>query len=270
MLGAIIGDIVGSIYEHNNIKTKDFPLFAEGATFTDDTVCTVAIADGLLSGGDFVDHLRTWVRRYPHAGYGGMFLRWAFADGMGPYGSWGNGSAMRVSPIAHAIAEVEAAMLLAERSAIVTHDHPEAVAGAQVVVITIPLALQGRDRDEIRQAIEQRFGYDLRETIDSIRSWYAFDVSCRGTVSLAIICALASTDFEDALRNAVSIGGDTDTIACITGGIAEAMHGIPRWIVEEGLARLDDDLRDVVERFRAVHIPPPRWATAAIPWQTER
>jgi ADP-ribosylglycohydrolase len=253
MLGAIIGDIVGSIYEHDNIKTKDFPLFAKGATFTDDTVCTVAIADCLLSGGDFADHLRTWVRRYPHAGYGGMFLRWAFADDRGPYGSWGNGSAMRVSPIAHAIAEIEAAMLLAERSAIVTHDHPEAVSGAQAVTMTIRLALQGRDRDEIRQTIEQRFEYDLSENVDRIRPWYAFDVSCRGTVPPAIICALEATDFEDAIRNAVSIGGDTDTLACITGGIAEALFGVPKWIAEEALARLDDDLRDVVERFRAVY-----------------
>jgi ADP-ribosylglycohydrolase len=256
MLGAIIGDIVGSIYEHDNIKTKDFPLFAEGATFTDDTVCNVAIADGLLSGGDFADHLRTWVRRYPHADYGGMFLRWAFADDRGPYGSWGNGSAMRVSPVAHAITETEAAMLMARQSAIVTHDHPEAVIGAQAVTMTIRLALGGQSRDLIRNAVEQRFGYDLSETVDSIRSWYAFDVSCRGTVPPAIICALEATNFEDSLRNAVSIGGDTDTLACITGGIAEAMFGIPGWIAEETMIRLDDDLRDVVERFRAIHIPP--------------
>src|SRR3954465_5178932 len=147
MLGAIIGDIVGSIYEHDNIKMKDFPLFAEGVTFTDDTICTVAIADCLLTGGDFADHLRTLVRRYPHAGYGGMFLRWAFTDGMGPYGSWGNGSAMRVSPVAHAITETEAAMLIAERTAIVTHDHPEAVRGAQAVTMAIRLALQGQGCD---------------------------------------------------------------------------------------------------------------------------
>ena len=160
---------------------------------------------------------------------------------------------MRVSPVAHATTEIEEAMLLAERSAIVTHDHPEAVAGAQAVTMTIRLALQGRDRDEIRQAIEQRFGYDLRENVDSIRPWYAFDVSCRGTVPPAIICALEATDFEDGIRNAVSIGGDTDTLACITGGIAEALFGVPEWIAEEALARLDDDLRDVVERFRAVY-----------------
>ena len=143
MLGAIVCDIVGSIYEHDNIKMKDFPLFAEGVTFTDDTICTVAIADCLLSGGDFADHLRTWVRRYPHAGYGGMFLRWAFTDGMGPYGSWGNGS---VSPVAYAVVEIEAAMLLAERSAIVTDDHPEPVTGAQAVTMTIRLSHHGRDR----------------------------------------------------------------------------------------------------------------------------
>jgi ADP-ribosylglycohydrolase len=160
---------------------------------------------------------------------------------------------MRVSPVAHAIRETEAAMLLAERSAIVTHDHPEAIIGAQAVTMAIQLAHQGQGRDQIRNAVEQRFGYDLKETVDSIRSWYAFDVSCRGTVPLAIICALESTDFEDAIRTAVSIGGDTDTLACITGGIAEALFGVPEWIAEEALARLDNDLRDVVERFRAVY-----------------
>jgi ADP-ribosylglycohydrolase len=149
--------------------------------------------------------------------------------------------------------KIESAMLLVERSAIVTHDHPEAVRGAQAVVMTIQSALQGQSRDQIPQAIEQKFGDDLGETVDSIQSWYAFDVSCRGTVPPAIICALEATDFEDALRNAVSIGGDTDTLACITGGIAEALFGIPDWIAEEALARLDNDLRDVVERLRAVY-----------------
>jgi ADP-ribosylglycohydrolase len=177
---------------------------------------------------------------------------------------------MRVNPISDAIIEIEAAMLMARQSAIVTHDHPEAVRGAQAVTMAIRLAFQGQGRDQIRNAVEQRFGYGLSETVDSLRSWYAFDVSCRGTVPPAIICALEATNFEDAIRNAVSIGGDTDTLACITGGIAEAMHSIPDWIVEEGLARLDDNLRDVVEPFRAVHIPPPRQATAAISWQTER
>jgi ADP-ribosylglycohydrolase len=182
-----------------------------------------------------------------------MFLRWAFTDGMEPYGSWGNGSAMRVSPVAHAVTDIEAAMLLAEQSAMVTHDHPEAIRGAQAVTVAIRLAHLAHNRDQIRRAIEQRFHYDLSQSVNTIRSWYEFDVSCQGTVPPAIVCALEAADFEDAVRNAVSIGGDTDTVACITGGIAEALFGIPDWIAKEAPARLDDDLRSVVERFRAVY-----------------
>jgi ADP-ribosylglycohydrolase len=249
MLGAIVGDIVGSIYEARPIKTKDFPLFGPGVTITDDTVCTVAVADCLLSGGDFADHLRAWVRRYPHAGYGGMFLRWAFADDMGPYGSWGNGSAMRVSPVAYAAPDLETAMRLAERSAIVTHDHPEAVRGAQAVAVAIRLALEGSTPGQVRQFITARFGYDLSESVGCIRSRYGFDVSCAGTVPPAIICAAEAEHFEDAIRNAVSLGGDSDTLACITGAIAEALYGVPQWIVTEAKARLSEDILNVLERF---------------------
>jgi ADP-ribosylglycohydrolase len=253
MIGAIIGDIAGSIYEHKPIQTKKFPLFGTGATFTDDTVCTVAVADWLLTGGDLADHLRAWVRRHPRRGYGGMFLRWAFVDDLPAYGSWGNGSAMRVGPVGHTIPDLDTAMRLAERSAVVTHDHLEAIRGAQAVAVATHLALSDRTPEQVREAITTRFGYDLDESVDGIRSWYTFDVSCAGTVPPAIVCAVEATGFEDAIRNAVSLGGDSDTLACITGGIAEALYGVPEWIAVEAKARLDADLLAVIERFVSEH-----------------
>lgn len=251
MLGAVIGDIAGSIYEADNIRSKDFPFFGPESRFTDDTVCTAAIADCLLKGGDFADYLRRYVRRYPHAGYGGIFLYWALADNAPAYGSWGNGSAMRVAPVAWA-AETEAAVLeLAARSAVVTHDHPDAVAGAQATALAIWLARRGEPAAAIRETIGLRFGYDLDQSIDRLHSRSSFDVSCRGSVPPALISALTAADFEDAVRTAISLGGDSDTIACIAGSLAEPLHGIPDWMASEALARLDEPLRDVVERFRA-------------------
>ncbi len=265
MLGAIIGDVVGSIYEAHNIRTKDFPLFGPGVRFTDDTVCTVAIADcvlhrgeyrGDLRGdcrGDFARYLRAYVRRYPDAGYGGMFRHWALATGKAAYGSWGNGAAMRVCPIAYAAAELGDVMDLAALSAAVTHDHPDAITGAEAVAVAVRMALDGADRERIRATVADWFGYDLTETVDGLRGWYGvdgrFDVSCAGTVPPALICALDATDFEDALRNAVSIGGDTDTVACITGGLAEALYGIPPAIAARGRTCLDSHLRGVVDAF---------------------
>ncbi len=248
MLGAIAGDIVGSIYEHRNIKTKDFPLFGEGCSFTDDTVCTVAIADWLASGGDCAEHLRRHVRRHPSRGYGVMFSQWANFGG-GPYNSWGNGSAMRVSPVAHLARDEQELLDLAEKSAAVTHNHPDAVAGAQAVALAMWMAKAGAEAPTIRREISERFRYDLSQTVDEIRPWYDFDVSCAGTVPVAIICALEATDFEDAVRNAVSIGGDTDTIACITGGLAEVMFGLPDQIAETSRGHLTGDLIEVVDRF---------------------
>ncbi len=248
MLGAIAGDIIGSIYEGAPIRRKDFPLFGPGATFTDDTVCTVAIADCLMRGGDFAGALRAWVRRYPGRGYGGMFRRWALSD-MPAYGSWGNGAAMRVSPIAWLAWDEEQALALAAKSAAVSHDHPDAIAGAQAVVLAMWLARQKAGRETIRTSIKARFGYDLSEPVASIRRWYRFDVSCKGTVPPAIICALEASDYEDAVRNAISLGGDSDTLACITGGIAEVIHGLPKPIAAEAMARLDADLQAVVRRF---------------------
>ncbi len=253
MLGAIAGDIVGSVYEHANIKTKDFPLFAWACAFTDDTVLTVAVAEALLSGGDFAQTLRAYTRAHPRRGYGGMFRRWAFSDDLPAYGSWGNGSAMRVSPVGFAARDEDEALDLAARTAAVTHDHPDAVAGAQAVALAIFLARQGLAGEAILDEIAGRFGYDLTESVAEIRARYTFDVSCAGTVPPALVCALEATDFEDALRNAVSIGGDTDTVACIAGGLAEALFGLPDEIAEKARTYLTDDLEAVVVRFSEVY-----------------
>ena len=249
MLGAVAGDIIGSIYEAAPIKTKDFPLFGRGVTFTDDTVCTVAIADGLLSGGDFAEYLRAYVRRYAGRGYGGMFARWAHTPGMPAYGSWGNGAAMRVSPIAWLAADESDALATAARTAAVSHDHPDAVAGAEAAVLAAWLARHGAGAEAIRQAIARRFDYDLSQPVEQIRAWYAFDISCKGTVPPALVCALEATGYEDAIRNAVSLGGDTDTLACITGGIAEALHGLPPQIAAQARGYLDQGLLSVIDRF---------------------
>ncbi len=248
MIGAITGDIVGSIYEGRNIKTKEFPFFGDGCRFTDDTVCTVAVADCLNNEGDFADYLRRYVRRHPHRGYGGMFRQWASSE-TGPYNSWGNGSAMRVSPVAH-VARSEAELLeMAKRSSAVTHNHPDAIAGAQAVALSMWMAIAGTDADVIRREVADRFNYDLNQSVDEIRPDYSFDVSCAGTVPEAITCALEATDYEDAVRNAISIGGDSDTIACITGGIAEVMFGMPNEIADRATNYLTDDLIDALDRF---------------------
>ena len=249
MLGAIAGDIVGSIYEAAPIKTKDFPLFGTGVSFTDDTVCTVAIADALLSGGDFAQYLRDYVRRYPGRGYGGIFVRWAQTPGMPAYGSWGNGAAMRVSAVAWLAADEATALATAARSAAVSHDHPDAIAGAQAVVLAAWLARHGAAPGAIRREIAARFGYDLSQSVEQIRTWYGFDVSSQGTVSPALVCALEATGYEDTIRNAVSLGGDSDTLACIAGGIAEALHGLPPEIGRQTRSHLDDRLLSVVDRF---------------------
>jgi ADP-ribosylglycohydrolase len=249
MLGAIAGDIIGSIYEAAPIKTTDFPLFGRGVSFTDDTVCTVAIADALLSGGDFAQYLRAYVDRYPGRGYGGMFVRWAQTQGMPAYGSWGNGAAMRVSAIAWLASDEAAALATAARTAAVSHDHPDAIAGAQAAALAAWLARHGAAPEAIRREIAGRFGYDLGQSVEQIRAWYAFDISCKGTVPPALVCALEATGYEDAIRNAISLGGDSDTLACITGGIAEALHGLPPEIGAQARSYLDEGLLSVVDRF---------------------
>lgn len=255
MLGAIAGDIVGSVYEGWNIKTTEFPLFSAHSRFTDDTVLTVAIADGILSGAGYSGKLKEYYRLYPHAGYGGSFHQWAQSESSEPYHSWGNGSAMRVSPVAYACDDLDSVLGEAERSASVTHNHPEGIRGARATAAAVFLARSGEDKESIRNYIEGAFGYDLSETIAEIRRYYTFDVSCQGSVPQAITAFLESEDFEDALRKAVSIGGDSDTIACIAGGMAAAYYGgVPHDITAQVFARLDGRLADVTRAFHARYV----------------
>ncbi len=249
MLGSAVGDIVGSIYEARPIKTKDFPLFGTGARFTDDTVCSVAVAHWLLDGGDVAGALRRYVRAYPDAGFGGMFLAWGLADDRPPYGSWGNGAAMRAGPVGHTGPDMATVLSRAATSARCTHDHPDAVKGAEAAAAAVRLAVEGRHPPTIRALITERFGYDLSRSVDAIREGYAFDISCAGTVPPALVAALEAADFEDAVRNAVSLGGDSDTLACIAGAVAEPLHRIPRPIAEAARSRLDDRLNGIIDRF---------------------
>ena len=254
MLGAIIGDIVGSIYEFNNHKSKEFELFSKGSSFTDDTVHTVAVADWLLNraanGPGLTDRLVHWSRKYPHCSYGGMFRQWLsgreYEGKYEPYGSYGNGSAMRVSPCGWHVNNEQEAIELATSSAEVTHSHPQGILGAQAVALAIFKARMGCSTENIREAVLGISKYDLTQTVDEIRPNYHFDETCQGTVPQAIICALNATSFEDAIRNAISIGGDSDTVAAITGSIAEAMFGIPKDIREKALHYLPDEMIDIV------------------------
>lgn len=263
MLGAIIGDIAGSIYEFNNIKTTDFPFFSPGSSYTDDSIMTLAVADWLMNrsttagGGKLEDYLVRYAHSYPcpMGGYGGRFRRWLFEapsgpGGRQPYNSWGNGSAMRVASVGwlcHTLDEVEHT---AEETAAITHNHPEGIKGAQATAAAIFLARKGFDKDTIRAVIEQRYGYNLHRTCSDIRPTYTFDESCQGTVPEAIIAFLESTDFESAIRLAVSLGGDSDTLACITGGIAEAFYKeIPAAIRDEAMRRLPENFKNLLNVF---------------------
>jgi ADP-ribosylglycohydrolase len=257
MLGAIAGDIIGSRYEHHNIRTKEFPLFDGRCRFTDDTVHTVALAESLLSGRSFALLLKEYSRAYPAAGYGSSFQAWASGPSLAPYGSFGNGSAMRVSPVGWYFGDLETVLAEARKSAEVTHNHPEGVKGAQAVAAAIYLGRQKADKAFIRRYLEKQFAYDLARRLDAIRPTYRFDVSCQGSVPEAIIAFLESTDFEDAVRNAVSLGGDSDTLACISGSIAEAYYGgVPAAIAEKVWSCLDDRLAGVVRRFLKDVTPP--------------
>lgn len=250
MIGAIAGDIIGSVYEQRPIKTKDFPLFSEWCTFTDDTVLTVAIADAILSGTPYLESIRVTGRRHPGAGYGGSFIRWLHSKEPRPYNSWGNGSAMRVSPVGFAFSTQDEVLRQARLTAEITHNHPEGIKGAEATALAVFLARTGHGKAAIRDRIMDGFGYDLDRTVDDIRPSYGFDISCQGTVPEAIIAFLDSDSYEDAVRNAVSLGGDSDTLACITGGIAEAFYGsIPDWIRGRVEALLTPDLWKVTKAF---------------------
>ena len=246
MLGAIIGDIVGSVYEFDNIKTKDFPLFREDSRITDDTVCTVAVADIILNQKDPVETLVYWCRKYPGMGYGDRFVKWFDLPWQEPYNSFGNGAAMRVSPAAFLAPSIQYARKLATAVTEITHNHPEGLKGALATSDAIWLASSDATPEAIRSHVEMTYGYDLNRTVDSIRPDYEFNESCMKTVPEAIICALEAEDFEDAVRNAVSIGGDSDTLAAIAGAIAEARFMIPEALCQEALRRIPGDLRTVL------------------------
>jgi ADP-ribosylglycohydrolase len=255
MLGAIAGDVIGSVYEARPIKTTDFPLFDEACRFTDDTVLTVAVADCLLHGRTYVDAFHEYWRTYPHAGFGGSFTHWALSKNLKPYNSWGNGSAMRVSPVAYACDRMSEVLAEAERSASITHSHEEGIRGAQATAAAVFLARQGEDKVKIREYVESHFGYDLHRTLDQLRPDYQFDVSCQGSVPESIISFLESDDFESSLRNAISLGGDADTMACIAGAIAEPFYGgVPQSIARRVVKRLDDSLRKVLDEFTSRYI----------------
>ena len=250
MIGAIIGDVIGSVYEFNNHRSKEFPLFQASSDFTDDSVLTFATAKVLLDGGDYAATYQQFARAYPHRGYGGRFSRWIKLDDPKPYDSFGNGSAMRIAPIGFAFADAETTLEEAKRSAEVTHNHPEGIKGAQAVALAIWMARKGEGKAAIRHAIEKQFGYDLSRDCDFIRQVNKFDETCQGSVPEAITCFLESVDFEDCIRLSISIGGDSDTIACIAGGIAQAYYrDIPNWIITETKARLPQEFLEILDRF---------------------
>lgn len=252
MIGAIAGDIIGSVYERNNIKTKDFQLFSDDCLFTDDSVLTIALADSVLTDRDYGKVMKDYYQRYPYAGYGGSFHRWAMSRNSKPYNSWGNGSAMRTSAVGYAFNSIEEVLERAAYFASFTHNHPEGIKGAQATSACIYLSRTGHSKSEIKEYVTNQFGYDLSESLDEIRPNYYFDVSCQGTVPQAIISFLESSDYEDAIRNSISIGGDSDTMACITGGIAEAFYGeVPEQVYYKVMEILDAELSDVVNRFFA-------------------
>lgn len=250
MIGAIVGDVIGSYYEAVPTKQYDFELLQEDSRFTDDTVLSVAVADWILSGQELVDLFHQYFARYPQAGYGMSFTFWAAGQKREPYGSWGNGSAMRVSPIGWAFDSLEDVLDYAKKSAEVTHDHPEGIRGAQAVAAAVWLARKGNGKSQIKQCIEEDMGYDCSRKLDDIRQSYAFDVSCAGSVPESIIAFLESQSYEDAIRNAISLGGDSDTLACMAGAIAEAYYGgVPDRLSTWALDRVDLPLRNKVEQF---------------------
>jgi ADP-ribosylglycohydrolase len=253
MIGAIIGDIAGSVYEFTGNKRLDVPLFPEGCDFTDDSIMTVATAEAVLGDGDYCNAFRKYGARYPSpmGGYGQRFGQWLVTANAPAYGSWGNGAAMRVSPIGFAFDRLDDVLKEAARSAAVTHDHPEGIKGAQATAAAIWFGRQHASKNEIRAHVTQRFGYDLSRSVDEMREHYKFNESSQKTVPEALTAFLDSHDFEDAIRIAISLGGDADTLACITGGIAEAFYsGIPDTLRLEARKRLAPALLETVDEFR--------------------
>jgi ADP-ribosylglycohydrolase len=250
IIGSIIGDIVGSIYEWRNTKDYNFDIFPSEGTFTDDSVLTVAIADSILHQKDFEESLWSYGRKYPDRGYGGWFQSWLGQNNPQPYNSFGNGSGMRVSPVGFAYPDVPAILQKARETAEVTHNHPEGIKGAQAVAAAVFLAKKAYSKTEIKNYIVKTFAYDLNFSIDEIRPEYTFDVTCQGSVPQAIVAFLESTNYEDAIRKAISLGGDSDTIACMTGGMAAAFHKhIPKEFLDYAEERLPEEFIEIINKF---------------------
>ena len=250
IIGAIAGDIIGSVFEWNNVKTTEFKLFSNKSKFTDDSVLTFATMDALLYSKNYTEVYQSYGKKYPGRGYGGSFHAWIYYENPEPYNSWGNGSAMRASPIGWFGGSIEEVMYEAYKSAIVTHNHPEGIKGAQAAAASVFLARTGKTKEEIKNFITDTFNYNLDRKIDDIRTYYRYDVSCQGSVPEAIIAFLESTDYENAIRLAISIGGDSDTIACITGGIAEAFYKtIPDHIINNVHKILPKEIIKLIEEF---------------------
>jgi ADP-ribosylglycohydrolase len=257
MIGAISGDVIGSVHEGTPPKPKDFPLLVPQSRFTDDTVLVIAVASAIRRGLAYGPAIREWGRRYPHAGYGGWFREWLFAPDMASYGSFGNGSAMRVAAVGWAFEDLETVLREAAASAAVTHDHPEGIKGAQAVAAAIWAARGGRSKEQLATLLSERFGYDCRLELGTLQRRGGIDVTCQATVPAAVAAFLHSTSFEDAVRNAVSFGGDADTVACIAGAVAEAWYGgVPPEIQGEVLRRLDNALRREVIAFATAYDVP--------------
>lgn len=265
MIGAILGDIIGSPYEFDRgNKTKDFPLFSRASQFTDDTVMTIAVANAVLDWIDtgnaeelpcmLVSEMQTWGRRFPDAGYGGMFRHWLREKDPAPYNSFGNGSAMRVSSAGWLFESRADTVRIAAETAKVTHNHPEGIYGACAVAEAIWMSRNAISKEEIAHSIHDHYGYDLERSLDEIRPWYHHVESCQETVPEAIIAFLEGVSFEDVIRNAVSLGGDCDTLTCIAGSIAEAYYGVPEWLQAECMKRIPQEMRDIVERFNRKRI----------------
>ncbi|MFV8833593.1 ADP-ribosylglycohydrolase family protein [Aquisalimonas sp. APHAB1-3] len=250
MLGAITGDVIGSVYEHWPVKHTDFPLFHHDCAFTDDTVLTVAIADALLDDESYASAMRRWARRFPTRGYGIRFAQWFMSANGEPYSSFGNGSAMRVSPVAWWFGDEATVLREAERSAACTHNHEEGIRGARATALAVFLARKGATQDEIRERVMAESGYALDRSLDAIRRDYSFDVTCQGSVPEALIAYLEADSVEGAVRNAISLGGDADTQAAIAGSVAEAAWGVPDAMAQTVLKKLPHDMKDVIARFR--------------------
>lgn len=259
IIGAVCGDIIGSIWEFNPIKTKDFELNEQELTFTDDTVLTLSVASWLIndenhSKATLIKEIKSFCNIYPYAGYGGRFTRWVMSNDVNPYKSWGNGSAMRVSPVAWVEDSLEDVQKLAEISAEVTHNHPEGIKGAEATATAIYLARTGESKEYIKNYIEKKYNYNLSRSLDSIRPDYTFEVSCQKSVPESIICFLEADSYMDTVRNAISLGGDADTQAAISGSIASAVYDVPNDIESVCLDKLDDKLYDTLERFNNLFI----------------